>query len=130
MGTPTSTKGVDVLVTVGSDAVAAQRDAQLSVNGEPIDITTKSSAEWREILCGLKSWSITCAGLYAVTDAARTAILAAWAAGNTFSISFAVDSDTYSGTAMLAQGQIAAPHSDMATTDWTFEGTGALTLPT
>lgn len=56
-------KGADLLIYVmvssSPTPIAHSTDASLSVNGETIDVTTKDSLGWRELLAGNKNWSIS-----------------------------------------------------------------------
>ena len=53
-------------VPVGYATVAGLRTTQLSVNGEPVAITSKDSGGWRELLsgAGVRSVSVSGAGVF------------------------------------------------------------------
>jgi TP901-1 family phage major tail protein len=66
-------KGSAFLLKIGNGAgtpvfstVAGLRTTQLSINGEAVVITNKSSAGWRELLpgAGVRSVSVTAAGVF------------------------------------------------------------------
>ena len=56
--------GTELGVYIGGTLIAAATDCSLSLNMETIDITTKDSSGYRELLGGLKSGSISCSGLW------------------------------------------------------------------
>ena len=51
--------GTNLGVYVGSTIIAAATDCSLSLNMDTIDITTKDSAGYRELLAGLRSGFLT-----------------------------------------------------------------------
>ena len=71
-------KGSAFLLKVGDGnvpatyaTVAGMRTTQLSVNGEAVNITSKDSGGWRELLsgAGVRSVSVSAAGLFTGSDA-------------------------------------------------------------
>lgn len=82
-------KGSAFLLKIGNGApspvfstVAGLRTTQLSINGEAVVITNKSSAGWRELLpgAGVRSVSVTAAGVF-TGSAAETRLKANALAG-------------------------------------------------
>jgi predicted secreted protein len=57
--------GIYVNVSGTWTKVAHATDASVSLSHEPRDITTKDSAGWRELLEGLRSFSVSGSGLFA-----------------------------------------------------------------
>ncbi|HEY0147563.1 MAG TPA: phage major tail protein, TP901-1 family [Allosphingosinicella sp.] len=66
-------KGSAFLLKIGNGAeptvyatVAGMRTTQLSVNGEPVNVTTKDSGGWRELLsgAGVRSVSVSASGIF------------------------------------------------------------------
>jgi TP901-1 family phage major tail protein len=61
--------GTDVIVAISTDSgttyttVGKATSASLQMNMEVRDVTTKDSAGWRELLGGLKSWSLSGEGM-------------------------------------------------------------------
>jgi TP901-1 family phage major tail protein len=60
--------GTELGVYIDSTLIAAATDCSLSLSMETIDITTKDSAGWRELLAGTRSGSISCSGLIDYND--------------------------------------------------------------
>ena len=66
-------KGSAFLLKIGNGgappayaAVAGMRTTQLSVNGEPVNVTSKDSGGWRELLsgAGVRSVSVSASGIF------------------------------------------------------------------
>lgn len=83
-------KGSAFLLKVGDGAeppsyatVAGMRTTQLSINGEPVNVTSKDSGGWRDLLsgAGVRSVSVAASGLF--TGSAAEARLKANALGGT-----------------------------------------------
>jgi TP901-1 family phage major tail protein len=121
-------KGVDLLVKIGSDSIAGQRNATLNMNADTIDKTTKDSAGWKESDPSFKSWSVDADGLLVETGSAYDALVTAFMAGNTVSAEVLMPSgDKYAGTAIITSFPISGPYQDDVTYSVTLQGTGALT---
>ena len=127
--------GTDCLVYVDVSstptAIAGSTENTLTVNGEVIDVTTKDSQGWRDLMAGLASWSISGAGKF--DDAAAfgysdlLALLVA-KAPVTIRMSFEESGVPYwTGEAIITSLELAAPLEDAVTFSYTFEGTGVLT---
>lgn len=108
-------------------------DASFSFSHEPRDITTKDSAGYRQLLEGLRSWSMSSSNLFAFDATygaldlrddiiARTAVTLRWMTN--------VSGDEYvQGSAYITSLEENSPGAeDNATFSVTFEGTGSLTL--
>lgn len=61
--------GTKLGVYVGGTLIAAATDCSLSLATETIDISTKDSAAWRELLPGMRSGSMSVSGLIDYTNA-------------------------------------------------------------
>jgi predicted secreted protein len=118
-GTPTAT------------VVGSLTDATLSVNHEPRDITTKDSAGWRELLEGLRSFSIsgTCLLAYDDTNGGMEQVTSTI---NRTSIKFEIGTGVTGDPRMTGQGyvtsfELSSPGSeDNAAVSFSIEGSGVL----
>jgi len=63
-------KGIKVSIIIAGEKLAGQLNATLIQSAASIDITNKIDAVWKEYLGGVKSWSISCDGLYVKDSAA------------------------------------------------------------
>lgn len=126
-------RGVDVLVSLktGTEYVTlgGQKDATLSASSDTIDVTTKDEGDWRKFLAGLKSWTISCEGLYVDNDTAQTALWNAFLNAQEVDIKMSKqNSFTASGKAIITSIEHAAAMDDALTFSVEFQGTGALTV--
>lgn len=113
--------------------IAEMTDASFSFTHEPRDITTKDSGGYRELLPGLRSWSMSSSNLFAFDSAygvenlrdaiiARTALTLRWGTQ--------ASGDEYvQGSAYITSLEENSPGAeDNVTYSVTFEGTSSLTL--
>tara|TARA_R110000824_G_scaffold80166_4_gene201818 strand:- start:407 stop:838 length:432 start_codon:yes stop_codon:yes gene_type:complete len=120
--------------------VAFAQNGTLNVNHSVRDITNKESSGYKEVLEGLRDWSISLDGAYAWTDAQGTAltngaddilnsyILTRAAVTIRFGNTAGTTGDTYyEGSAWLDSFSVTAPTEDTATYTLNFTGTAALT---
>jgi TP901-1 family phage major tail protein len=127
--------GTELGVYIGGTLIAAATDCSLSLNMETIDITTKDSSGYRELLGGLKSGSISCSGLIDYLDASNkdiTDLWTAWENRDTLVLKFAKANETAGELSFSASGFITSLEQsggteDTATYSATFELTGAIT---
>lgn len=121
-------RGVDFVITIGSDVLGGQRGATLNRGVDTMDATAKASAgEWKENEIGFKSWGIDADGLVVESDAAFVALEAAFAAGTKVTVTLTTPANnTYTGTAIITDFPIDAPYDDMATYSISLLGDGAL----
>lgn len=130
-------KGRNVLVKYNSTgstyvAVGGAREATLTINNEPVDITNSDDAGIRKLLegAGVTSVSIKLQGVY-VEDAASTAIRTDALTNAHRSYQFVVPgaaAKTYQGSFMVASYEEAGSYNGAATYNITYESAGAVTL--
>lgn len=134
MATTGKFNGTSLLVYVDGTAVAHATSHTLNVSADMIDATTKSSAGWKDILPGLREWSIDAEGLVAwdATEGVEEAF--ADITGRTqvvVKFSTEVTGDArFTGSAYVSQCNISAPLEDVVSYSISFAGDGALTLET
>lgn len=128
--------GTELGVYIDSTLIAAATDCSLSLNMETIDITTKDSAGYRELLGGLKSGSISCSGLidYLDADANKDMVdlWTAWENRTSLTLKFSKANESTGELSFSASGFITSLEQsggteDTATYSVTFELTGAIT---
>ena len=120
--------------------VAYAQSGTINVNHSVRDITNKESSGWKEVLEGLRDFSVSLDGAYAWTDASGSALTnGADDILNSYIITRAslvirfgntagATGDTYyQGTVYLDSFSVSAPTEDTATYTLNFTGTGALT---
>lgn len=125
--------GTVFLLKVAGTALPDQTEGSISVNMEIIDITTKDSAGYRELLPGVRSASISVSGLVDDDGAggAGGTLFTTLAARTAVSIVFGFDdaSDDYNYTcnAFCTSMEVSGGTEDNVTYSGTFEITGAIT---
>jgi TP901-1 family phage major tail protein len=126
-------KGVDVVVKVNVSGVptiiAGQRNATLSLSGDNIDTTAKDTGDWRTFLAGLKSWTLSCDGLYVDGDSALAELQTRFEAGTAVTITMEKPGVwTATGDAIITSLDYDAALEDAMTVSAEFQGTGAVTI--
>ena len=129
-----------VYIQAGSPAVdtliAAATDCSLSLNMETIDITTKDSTGFRELLGGLRSGSVSVSGLIDYQDASNNDVTDLYSAFKlrselTLVFSTGVTGDQkYTANAYMTSLEQSGGTEDTATYSATFELTGIISEAT
>jgi len=127
--------GTELGVYIDSTLIAAATDCSLSLNTETIDITTKDSAGYRELLGGLKSGSISVSGLIDYVDASNkdfADLWTAWEARTILTLKFSKTNESTGELSFTCGGIITTLEQsggteDTATYSATFELTGPVT---
>ena len=124
-----------------TNLVAFAQNCTLNVNHSPREITNKESGGYKEILEGLRDFSIDIDGAYAWTDAASTPaaltngaddlvnanILTRAKVDFIFGDTAATHDVSYSGSGYLTSVSLTGGTEDTATYSLTIEGSGTLT---
>ena len=123
-------------VYVEDTLVAAAQDVSVSMSVETIDVTTKDSAGYRELLGGLRTASFSVNGLIDYTEPTNestadlaTTLLARTAVTLKFSTEVTAD-QSVSAEAICTSLELSGGTEDTATYSATFEATGTVTLAT
>lgn len=124
--------GTNLGVYMDGTIIAAATDCSLSLNMETIDITTKDSAGYRELLAGMRSGSISVSGLidYQSADKDTVDLYTAWENRTSLTLKFSseITSDTsFTASGFLTSLEQSGGTEDTATYSATFELTGEVT---
>jgi len=125
--------GTNLGVYMGGTLIAAATDCSLSLNMETIDITTKDSSGYRELLAGLRSGSISVSGLIDYADASNkdvTDLYDAWEGRTELTLKFSSEisgDESYTANGFLTSLEQSGGTEDTATYSATFELTGEVT---
>ena len=127
--------GTELGVYIDSTLIAAATDCSLSLSMETIDITTKDSAGWRELLAGTRSGSISCSGLIDYTDASNkdtTDLFVAFENRTSLTLAFQKANEVTGDLAFTCVGFLTSLEQsggteDTATYSATFEISGVIT---
>ena len=120
MADNTKIKGLEVLLYVDVDGtktkVGGQRGASLSMSADELDVTDKTTGQYKTFLVGLKEWSISCDGLVVTNDDAYAALVEAFLEGDIISIELKDGGNfVYSGDVAIASMDFDAQYDDALT---------------
>jgi TP901-1 family phage major tail protein len=126
--------GTDLGVYSDQVLIAAATDVTLTLNAETIDITTKDSSAFRELLPGLRSGSISVSGLIDYVDASNRDFIDLYTAWETRAVlalkfsrsSLATGEASFSANAFITSLEQSGGTEDTATYSATFELTGTI----
>ena len=124
------TRGLDILVHVGTNAVGGQKGCTLTMEADTIDTSNKNDAGWASFIGGAKQWSVSCDGQFVVDDEGQKAIMDAFIAGTEVDIEMKNQAETvyYKGKACITSVEVDAQFDDVATLSVEFQGLGALAV--
>ncbi|WP_242278584.1 phage tail tube protein [Bacillus cereus group sp. BfR-BA-01313] len=128
MATGQKIAGVDVIVKVGSPAVAVggQSGAEISRSMNVIETTDKTSGGWVTKIGGTKEWSTELEAFMVTGDAGFTALNKAFKDRTEVDVEVAIGGITFKGKALISDFPLSAPQDDAVTFSVTLEGTGEL----
>jgi predicted secreted protein len=131
---------IKVYSTGTTNLVAFAQNCTLNVNHSPREITNKESGGYKEILEGLRDFSIDIDGAYAWTNAGGTALTdgvddvletnvlnARQAVTFIFGDTASTSDISYSGSGFITSVSLTGGTEDTATYSMSIEGTGVLT---
>lgn len=109
---------------------ACSTNATFSVNVDQKEVTSQSSAWYREYRNDIASWSVTCEGLVTLDNYGYLFLLQQQQNRETIQIKFVVDNGVdglviISGSCNLTSLSINGPYKDISTYSVTLQGTGA-----
>ena len=127
--------GTNLGVYVDGTIIAAATDCSLSLNMDTIDITTKDSAGYRELLAGLRSGSMSCNGLidYQSSNTDTVDLVAAWTNRTALTLKFSNEltgDQSYTASGFLTSLEQSGGTEDTATYSASFELSGVVTPAT
>jgi predicted secreted protein len=124
----------NLIVLIDGVAVGHTTSAELSIEADLPDATTKDSAGWAEHIQGLRSWSVSVDGLVAYDGSYPSQTVADLIINRTsvvLQFTTEVTGDTYwTGSASLQGQTISAEMESPASFSASFTGNGALTTAT
>ena len=117
--------GNNILIFLGSTAIAGTKSHEIQVDSETIEISSPSNGDWRQHIVGRKSWSITVNFLVsAVGDLAKLLNV-----GNSYTVTIkdrSNNSYNVSGTATLVHCDEKFTRGSLSVGNYRFQGNGAL----
>ena len=124
----TVTKGLDILVYVGTNAVGGQKGCTLTMEAETIDVSNKNDFGWASTIGGAKSWSVSCDGQFIADDQGQKALMNAFVAGTEVQVEMknTAESVYFAGKAAITSLEVDAQFDDVCTLSMELQGIGAL----
>ena len=123
-------KNGKVLIGTGTSAVLSIKSWSLELSLDTLE-TTALGDDWKNFIAGLKEWSASCEGDYAITTdtTGQQALQDAYISGETITVKLYVD-DThyYTGSAFINSLSVEDPVDDVVSASFELTGTGALTF--
>lgn len=110
--------------------VAGLRNVSATINNEPVDITNKDSAGWRNLLEGAGTQSVDISADGVATDGATYETLKGYAQANSHNAMQIIgpDNDAISGSFMITSFQEAAAHNDEIKFSLSLQSAGTITF--
>ena len=108
-------------------AIAATKSDELTVDGDQLEIASRTSGEWREFLAGRKTWSLQSAWLVTTVADIRKVLLV------NSTIKLRIGARTWAaasgleGYAIVKTCKVTMQEGNLANGSFAFIGTGALT---
>lgn len=122
------TRGLDILVYVGTTVVGGQKNCTLSMEADTIDISNKNDFGWASFIGGAKNWTVSCDGQFVTDDAGQTALMNAFIEGTNVEVEMKNKEENvyFKGTAQITSVEVEAAYDDVATLSVELKGVGKL----
>lgn len=119
-------QGINVILKVDNKVVGGQRNIQLNRSSNAIDITNKINSEWQENLQGLKTWGVTCNGIYVINSESLSLLEECFMESKDIEVTIIIGSKEYNGKAIITNFPVNATYDKQFKYNITLLGNGAL----
>lgn len=119
-------QGINVILKVDNKVVGGQRNIQLNRSSNAIDITNKINSEWQENLQGLKTWGVTCNGIYVINSESLSLLEECFMESKDVEVTIIIGSKEYNGKAIITNFPLNATYDKQFKYNITLLGNGAL----
>lgn len=119
-------QGINVILKVDNKVVGGQRNIQLNRSSNAIDITNKINSEWQENLQGLKTWGVTCNGIYVINSESLSLLEECFMESKDVEVTIIIGSKKYNGKAIITNFPVNATYDKQFKYNITLLGNGAL----
>lgn len=119
-------QGINVILKVDNKVVGGQRNIQLNRSSNAIDITNKINSEWQENLQGLKTWGVTCNGIYLINSESLSLLEECFMESKDVEVTIIIGSKEYNGKAIITNFPVNATYDKQFKYNITLLGNGAL----
>lgn len=121
-------QGIDVILYVEGKAVAGQQNISLNRSASTIDITNQINGDWQERLSGLKTWSISCSGIYIVNSKSYDLLEDAFMTNSDIEVEVRINNKKYKGNAIVSNFPVSAGYNGQFKYNIQLLGNGELNL--
>ena len=118
---------VNIAVLVDNKLVGGHLGASLSRSASAIDITNKINGEWQNNLSGVKTWQITCNGLYIKDATGFSALEDAFMNNNSIKVQMTIGDTKWIGNAIVVDFPLSAVYNQQFKYSVKLLGDGELT---
>lgn len=94
-------QGINIALVVNDVVIAGQLNVGLTRKQSAIDITNKINGNWEQKLAGLKSWTVTCSGMYIKDQSAYSYLEDSFMDNNRIQVLISVGNKQYSGYGLI-----------------------------
>lgn len=119
-------RGIDAIVYINDKPVGGQKNCVLNRMMTPINITNKITGEWSDSIAGLKSWNLTCQGMFIKDEESFDQLEQAFYNGEKVKVKMSDNNRSYEGEALIVNFPITATYNDTFAYSITFTGAGEL----
>lgn len=119
-------QGINVILKVGDKIVGGQAGIQLDRKAQAIDITNKINGDWQENLSGLKTWSLSCQGVYLIDSEGYDLAEQAYLNNENIQVELQITDKKYVGEAIITGFPLSSGYSTQYKYNIQLLGNGAL----
>lgn len=105
-------KSINIVLSLDGKKLAGQLNATLNQSVASIEITNRIDAEWKEYLGGVKSWSVSCDGMYVKSENAYAILQNAFMNNISVDVEVLLDDKKYTGSALLTEFPLISAYND------------------
>lgn len=121
-------QGIDVILYINNKPVAGQQNINLNKSNSPIDITNRINGDWQERLSGLKTWSISCSGLYVINSKSYDLLEDAFMNNADVEVEIRIKNKQYKGNAIITNFPLSAGYNGQFKYNIQLLGNGELNI--
>ena len=118
--------GVDVILKINGVPVAGQLGANLMRSMSPINITNKINANWGDNLAGVKTWRVSCNGMFVVNANSLQMLEDAFMNNEEIDVSLRINGKNYFGRVLITDYPVSSTYNAQFSYNLSLLGTGEL----
>lgn len=119
-------QGINVILKAQGKYIGGQENITLNRGAEAIDITNKINGEWQENLLGLKTWSLTCSGVYLINSEGYDLAEDAFLRNDDIDVELQISNSKFQGKAIITAFPLTAGYNNQYKYQIKLLGNGAL----